>query len=127
MKRALLLVVVACGASKPDVTVPAPPPSATTATVETPVTAEPNHPWPATRKLDIVEKIHGKDVADPYRWLEDEHAPEVQAWMKAEDDYTRAALAKLPQRAELEARIKELFYYDAVSAPVHRVVIEQLF
>src|SRR3569833_1113517 len=120
MKRALLLVVVACGASKPDVTVPAPPPSATTATVETPVTAVPNHPWPATRKLDIVEKIHGKDVADPYRWLEDEHAPEVQAWMKAEDDYTRAALAKLPLRAELEARIKELFYYDAVSAPAHR-------
>ncbi|MEP6863981.1 MAG: prolyl oligopeptidase family serine peptidase, partial [Deltaproteobacteria bacterium] len=66
------------------------------------------------------EKVHDKDIADPYRWLEDERAPEVQAWMKAEDDYTRAALAKMPLRAELEARIKELFYYDAVSSPVHR-------
>ena len=119
MKRALLVFLVACGASKPEVTVPAPPPSATP-TVETPVTAVPTHPWPATRKLDIVEKIHGKDVADPYRWLEDENSPEVQTWMKAEDDYTRGALAKLPLRAELEARIKELFYFDAISAPVHR-------
>jgi prolyl oligopeptidase len=82
--------------------------------------ATPKHPWPATRTDAVTDTIHGKTIADPYRWLEDEHAPEVQAWMKAEDDYARGELAKLPGRAELEQRIKQLFYYDSISAPVHR-------
>ena len=86
---------------------PAPPPPA------------PSHPWPATRTVDVVDHLHGKTIRDPYRWLEDEHAPEVQAWMTAQDDYTRAQLAKLPERAALAARLKELFYYDAVGAPMH--------
>jgi len=117
-----LLVVAAllgCGASKPEVTVAAPPP-APGPTVETPVTAAPTRPWPATRKLDLVETVQGKAIADPFRWLEDEHAPEVQTWMSAQDAYTRGELAKLPLRGELEARIKELFYFDSISAPVHR-------
>lgn len=80
----------------------------------------PKHPWPETRKESIVETIHGKQVADPYRWLEDEKSPEVQAWMKAQDDFTRAELAKLPGRAELAQRLRELFYYDAISAPTHK-------
>lgn len=79
----------------------------------------PKHPWPSTRSDAIVDSVHGKQIADPYRWLEDEHSPEVQAWMKAQDDYTRAELAKLPGRDQLAARLKELFYYDAISAPVH--------
>ena len=74
----------------------------------------------ATRKQDISETLHGKQVSDPYRWLEDEASPEVQAWMTAQDDFTRAELAKLPMRAELSARVKQLFYFDSISAPVHR-------
>jgi prolyl oligopeptidase len=84
------------------------------------VDTHPRHPWPSTRKDDIVDTIHGKKIADPYRWLEDENAPEVQAWMKAQDDYTRAELAKLSGRDELATRMKQLLYYDAISAPVHK-------
>jgi prolyl oligopeptidase len=79
----------------------------------------PTHPWPATRKADVVDTIHGVAIHDPYRWLEDEKAQEVQAWMKVQDDYTRGELAKLPERDSLAARLKELFYYDAVGAPIH--------
>ncbi|MDB4963339.1 MAG: Prolyl oligopeptidase [Myxococcales bacterium] len=80
----------------------------------------PRPPWPPTRTDAIVDTIHGKTIADPYRWLEDEHSPEVQAWMTAQDEYTRAELAKLPGREQLVARLRELFYYDAISAPAHR-------
>jgi len=82
--------------------------------------AAPNHPWPETKKVEVVDTVHDKKLADPYRWLEDEHAPEVVAWMKVQDDYTRAELAKLAHRDELEKRIKELFYFDSISAPTHR-------
>lgn len=74
----------------------------------------------ATRKEEITEAIHGKTVSDPYRWLEDEHAPEVVAWMNAQDQSARRELAGLPHRAELEARIKQLFYFDSITAPIHR-------
>jgi prolyl oligopeptidase len=77
-------------------------------------------PWPATRKDDVVEVVHGRTVRDPYRWLENETSPAVQAWMRDQDAYTRAELAKLPGRDELAARLKQLFYYDAISAPQHR-------
>lgn len=73
-----------------------------------------------TRSEPIVDTIHGKAIADPYRWLEDEHAPEVVAWMEAQDRCARAALAKLPHRAELEQRLKQLFYFDSITAPIHR-------
>jgi len=74
----------------------------------------------ATRKQDITETLHGVQVSDPYRWLEDETSPEVQAWMNAQDELTRAELAKLPIRADLSARVKQLFYFDSISAPTHR-------
>ena len=85
-----------------------------------PASLTPTHPWPTTRKDELAETIQGKRIADPYRWLEDEHAPDVQAWMKAQDEYTRAELAKLPGRDELAARMKQLLYYDSIGAPVHR-------
>ena len=76
--------------------------------------------YPAARKDEIVETIFGKRIADPYRWLEDEHSAEVQAWMTAQDTSARAALAAYPKRDELAERMKQLLYYDAVSAPIHR-------
>ena len=79
----------------------------------------PTRPWPTTKRLDIVDTMFGKKIADPYRWLEDEKAPDVVAWMDAQDNYARAELAKLPKRDAIAARLKEVFYYDAISAPSH--------
>src|SRR5690349_15893477 len=75
---------------------------------------------PDTRRDDIKDTIHGEVVADPYRWLEDEKSPEVQAWMDAQDDYARAELGRLPGRDALAARLRSLFYFDAIGAPIHR-------
>jgi prolyl oligopeptidase len=122
MRKLLVVALVACGGHERAPVAPAPrdpAPVPIAPHVETSMPA-PTHPWPTTRKQDIVDTIHDKKIADPYRWLEDETAPEVQAWMKTQDEYTRGELAKLPKRDELEARIKQLFYYDSISAPVHR-------
>jgi prolyl oligopeptidase len=42
--------------------------------------------YPAARRLDLVEDLHGRPVADPYRWLEDAGSPETEAWSAAQDD-----------------------------------------
>ncbi|MCC6337586.1 MAG: S9 family peptidase [Myxococcales bacterium] len=75
---------------------------------------------PPTRTQVIKDTIFGAAVEDPYRWLEDEKSPEVQAWMKAQDDFARAQLHKLPARDALLARYKELYYVESYGVPVKR-------
>ncbi|MGD1148582.1 MAG: prolyl oligopeptidase family serine peptidase [Thermoanaerobaculaceae bacterium] len=57
---------------------------------------------------DVTDDYHGTKVVDPYRYMENLQDPEVQAWFKSQNDYTRAVLANLPGRAQLLARIREL-------------------
>lgn len=112
-----LLVVAACYHEEPIVRSD-PPPAAPDAGAE-PVAAKKDAP-PATRSQLASDLIHGTKVADPFRWLEDEKAPEVQEWMKAQDDYARAHLHALPNRDWLEKRYRDLYYLDVVTAPIKR-------
>jgi prolyl oligopeptidase len=74
----------------------------------------------ATRKDDVVERLHGVDVPDPYRWLEDADAPEVQRWTDAQNAATRRALDRVPGRAALEKRLWQLYEIGSVGVPVSR-------
>jgi prolyl oligopeptidase len=56
----------------------------------------------------VTDDYFGTKVVDPYRYMENLQNPEVQAWFKGQDDFTRAVLAKLPDRGRLLDRIKQL-------------------
>ena len=56
---------------------------------------------------EVVDDFHGTKVSDPYRYMENLKDPEVSAWFRAQNDYTRSMLAKIPGRAKLLARIRE--------------------
>jgi prolyl oligopeptidase len=75
---------------------------------------------PSTRAEVIEETLHGQKISDPYRWLEQEKAPEVQQWMKAQDDFARAQLHQMPGRDALMKRYTELLYFDSISPPAKR-------
>src|SRR5579859_6327703 len=64
--------------------------------------------YPDARRLDLVETIHGVQVADPYRWLEDAHSPETIAWLAAEDELAQRWFATLAGRDRLRGRLHEL-------------------
>jgi prolyl oligopeptidase len=65
--------------------------------------------YPETRREDAKDVLHGVEVPDPYRWLEDDESKEVEAWDNAQNAILRARLDACPGRAELEARLlKEL-------------------
>jgi prolyl oligopeptidase len=70
---------------------------------------------------DVPETYFGVAVSDPYRYFEDLKNPEVAAWMKAEADYTKAVLQKVPGRDALFKEIQQRG--DAVSARVNNVKI----
>src|SRR3546814_8222230 len=56
--------------------------------------------YPDTARGDTVDTQFGVDVADPYRWLEDDVRvnPKVAAWVAAENKVTDAYLDTLPGR-----------------------------
>jgi prolyl oligopeptidase len=73
--------------------------------------------YPDARRLDLVEDLHGHQVADPYRWLEDAGADETERWSKAQDAIVRPYLDALPGRAHLQRRLRELIP-GVISAPL---------
>jgi prolyl oligopeptidase len=56
----------------------------------------------------VTDDYFGTKVIDPYRWMEDRHAPEFLAWAAAQNDFARATLAAIPNRGELLQRIETL-------------------
>lgn len=56
----------------------------------------------------VTDDYYGTKVVDNYRYMENLKNPEVQKWMKAQAEYTRAVLDSLPGRAALLARINDV-------------------
>ena len=75
---------------------------------------------PATRTEDVVEKIHGVGVRDPYRWLENGDSSEVKAWTEAQNKYLRGRLDAVPGRNWLEDRLWQWQETGSLGAPVAR-------
>ena len=78
--------------------------------------------YPETRRGDVVETVFGEDVADPYRWLEEDvrNSEEVASWVKRQNAVTDAYLEELPARDWFANRIGELYDYARYSVPVER-------
>src|ERR1700740_3565824 len=69
---------------------------------------------------EVKETLHGVEITDPYRWLEDQNSPETRAWIDAENAYTDARMARIPGREELKQKVAALLKIDTMSAPVVR-------
>ncbi len=54
--------------------------------------------YPKTRRDDAVENLHGHQVADPYRWLEDPDSADTRAWVEQQRAYAEEHLSQLPHR-----------------------------
>jgi prolyl oligopeptidase len=76
--------------------------------------------YPPTRTDDIVDTLHGVAVPDPYRWLEDDNAPETKAWVEAQNKVTTAFLAAIPQRDAIHQRMTQLWNYERYGIPFKR-------
>jgi prolyl oligopeptidase len=86
-----------------------------------PATAE-NLAYPDTKKSLQTDDYHGTQVADPYRWLEDDvrESKEVEAWVEAQNKVTFGYLKKLPHREAIEERLTELWNYEKIGTPFKR-------
>ena len=62
---------------------------------------------PETEKIPVIEKIHGVDITDNYRWLEDQNSAQTRAWIAAQQKYTQDFFAALPERAKIRSQLEK--------------------
>jgi prolyl oligopeptidase len=75
---------------------------------------------PPTRRDDFREVLHGVEVVDPYRWLEEGSSPETRAWIDAQNRYTHATVGAAAGREAIRQRLTALSRYDTQTAPLRR-------
>jgi prolyl oligopeptidase len=100
-----LAILAACGRSEPPVADNAP-------TLE----------YPETETVDHVDTYHGVEVADPYRWLEDDvrESDDVKQWVDDQNAVTFAYLEAIEERAVIEKRLTELWDFERFGTPEKR-------
>ena len=73
--------------------------------------------YPETKQVDKIDNYFGKEVKDPYRWLEDDMSEETGEWVKSQNQVTFDYLDKIPYREELKDRLEKLWNYEKLGAP----------
>ena len=73
--------------------------------------------YPETKKVDTIDTYFGKEVPDPYRWLEDDRSKETEDWVKAQNATTYNFLNKIPYRDTIKDRLTSLWNYERLGAP----------
>ena len=73
--------------------------------------------YPETRKVEVKDDYFGTEVADEYRWLEDDNAEDTKAWVRAQNEVTFDYLATIPYRDEIRNRFEKVFNYPKLSSP----------
>ncbi len=68
----------------------------------------PYPPPPPTRRVAVVDTLHGYAFPDPYRWLEDQKSEETAAWVAAQNAYADSILGDTPSRQAIARRLREL-------------------
>jgi prolyl oligopeptidase len=74
--------------------------------------------YPAAPPGEVVDRYGGRQVADPYRWLEQLDSPATRQWLEAENRLTFGYLASLPQRDSIRQRLTRLWDYPRTGVPI---------
>jgi prolyl oligopeptidase len=73
--------------------------------------------YPVTRQGTVKDRYFNTDVADPYRWLEDDMSAETKAWVTAQNTVTFDYLEEIPFRSDIQRRLETLWNYEKLGAP----------
>jgi len=73
--------------------------------------------YPVTKKVTQTDNYFGTQVADPYRWLENDTSAETAEWVNAQNKVTNDYLAKIPFRDQIHKRIAALWNFPKLTVP----------
>ena len=72
---------------------------------------------PPARRSAVVDELHGRPVADPYRWLEDATSPETAMWQAGQDELFEQVRDGWAARPAMLDQLTELLAVGYVSPP----------
>ncbi len=75
---------------------------------------------PPTKRHNVTETVHGVEITDPYRWLEDQDSFETRAWLNLQMEYTHQVLAEYGGKADIKDRLSAMMKVDASTVPAER-------
>ena len=64
--------------------------------------------YPETEKGTVVDNYFGTEVADPYRWLEDDLSEETAQWVEAQNEVTFNYLDQIPFRDKIKKQLEKI-------------------
>jgi len=76
--------------------------------------------YPAAERLPLVDVLHGTEVPDPYRWLEEPSDPRTMAWAAEQSALLAAEQSGWDSREGFATRVGELLGAGTVSPPYWR-------
>lgn len=74
-------------------------------------------PSPETAVISVTETLHGMEIVDPFRWLEDQESPETREWIRVQNEYTDSILDSLSGREKLKKLVSGFIKIDTISMP----------
>ena len=73
--------------------------------------------YPNSQKIDFVETIHGYEIEDQYRWLEDFTSSDSQKWVKKQNDFTKKFIDKNKFKKSVAKNLKKTWETESISIP----------
>ena len=80
----------------------------------------PSGRYPTAPTADVVEVLHGEEVRDPHRPLEDPDADSTVSWVREQNALTEAFLSEVASRPAIRSRIAGLWDYPKQGVPFER-------
>src|SRR5579862_7814124 len=75
--------------------------------------------YPTATRLDLIDTLHGIEVPDPFRWLEEDAGADTRAWVGSENALTRSVLDG-PSRDALRRRLTHAYDHPRTTSFVAR-------
>ncbi len=76
--------------------------------------------YPESRRDEVVETLHGREIADPYRWLEDPDATDTQDWVRRQNEFTQAELSGYPEREWFQTTMSAILARPRAGVPAKK-------
>ena len=76
--------------------------------------------YPTAPSDNTVDEYWGTQVPDPFRPLENDTSEATSQWVAAENAVTQTYLSKIPQRAKILKRLREVGNYEKIGVPFEK-------
>ena len=73
--------------------------------------------YPESKKIDFTENLHGYDISDSYRWLEDFTSDESIDWIERQNNFTKQFIKKNKYKKGLENYLNKIWESESISIP----------